>query len=178
MQSKAFDPVDLRDLLPTDPEELNAVEDRFWSKVRIVDDNTSCWEWQSATGQGGYGKLAVNGKLISAHRLALFFDSPLTYKRYGQVLHTCPTQDNCTCCNPAHLRYGTEADNALDTVCHPHPYVRAKTVWSKQIEKVREGFLRGDTYMQISNTLRLPIVQILEIVRANKMILEKKALTK
>ena len=39
---------------------------RFWSKVKKGPD---CWQWVGATADG-YGKLRVEGKNVSAHRLA------------------------------------------------------------------------------------------------------------
>lgn len=92
--------------MPRQSEEL-----RFWSKVRIAwpDD---CWEWQAGTDTAGYGKFKRAGRTVRSHRYALLaaHDMLDTDKH---VLHSC---DNPPCCNPAHLRLGTNAENVADMV--------------------------------------------------------------
>lgn len=71
-----------------------------------------CWPWKRGRNKKGYGYFRRNKKFILAHREAL--------KRNGvdvpdelDVLHSC---DNPPCCNPAHLRVGTQQDNNQDMV--------------------------------------------------------------
>ena len=70
-----------------------------------------CLEWTGATTGKGYGHLFVHGKLIYTHRLAWGLahpDEPLP----PVVRHfVC---DNPPCCDPEHLRPGTNADNSAD----------------------------------------------------------------
>jgi hypothetical protein len=78
-------------------------------------DPESCWEWKRL-GTNGYGifGLNVNGKYksIAAHRLSWSVaNGPIPDGMY--VLHSC---DNPPCCNPAHLRIGTQRDNAQDRI--------------------------------------------------------------
>lgn len=78
--------------------------ERFWPKVRIGNE-AECWEWQASTNQDGYGRFRVNGKKRQAHHVAFF----LKHGRWpNYVLHSC---DNPPCCNPAHLKEGTHAEN-------------------------------------------------------------------
>lgn len=73
-----------------------------------------CWPWLGATDRDGYGMLAIrkDGRKSTrgAHRIAY-------EQAYGpipdglRILHEC---DNPPCCNPAHLRVGTDADNSAD----------------------------------------------------------------
>lgn len=68
---------------------------------------TGCWEWQGPRGGGGYGKLRVNNRYVSAHRWA--------YERVNGPVPTGMTLDhlcrNRLCCNPEHLEVVTNAVN-------------------------------------------------------------------
>jgi hypothetical protein len=87
---------------------------RFWSKVDVREP-TECWPWRGGASSQGYGRFKVHGKLISAHHFAwLLIRGPIPeYEGYhGTVLrHGC---DNPRCCNPFHLRAGTQLDNVRD----------------------------------------------------------------
>lgn len=91
----------------------------FWSKVERS-DATECWEWKGALfrrkDENGksYGMVKAAGKTLKAHREAY----RLTHGSIpigGNILHSC---GNPSCVNPAHLRCGTLAENAQDTVRH------------------------------------------------------------
>lgn len=71
----------------------------------------SCWPWLGTKNGQGYGVLRAGGKQLKAHRVAL----ARTGVEVGglQVLHAC---DNPPCCNPKHLRAGTNDDNVRDRV--------------------------------------------------------------
>lgn len=71
-----------------------------------------CWEWLGKGPGERYGKLTVNGSIVSAHRLAYtLWVGPIPE---GCVIrHTC---DNPPCINPAHLIPGTHRDNSQDMV--------------------------------------------------------------
>jgi hypothetical protein len=81
-------------------------------KVRRRRGMTSCWEWCAGKDGRGYGWLTFERKKQHAHRLA--------YRAWrGEipegmlVLHEC---DVPACCNPDHLKVGTQSDNMRDRI--------------------------------------------------------------
>lgn len=87
----------------------------FWKRVKKQD---GCWDWQGATSSTGYGSLTFHGRAATAHRVAAFLSglvsdiqAPKNRRGLGFILHSC---DNRRCCNPAHMKVGTYADNQLE----------------------------------------------------------------
>jgi hypothetical protein len=85
----------------------------FWDRVQLGSNiRKDCWEWIGGVSRKGYGQMAYEGRMHTAHRLAWTFtkgDIPEGL----HVLHKC---DNPTCCNPWHLFIGTHQDNMDDMV--------------------------------------------------------------
>jgi hypothetical protein len=98
------------------PLPLDDLEARYWSKVGIVDDEDSCWEWTRTRGPvpGDYGKFRwlnpVTGRseVVAASFASLFLTSGALPV---QGNHHC---DNPPCCRPKHLYDGTHMDNMRD----------------------------------------------------------------
>lgn len=80
----------------------------FWEKVDVKGES-DCWNWMAGTCQG-YGHVRCGNKIKKAHRVA--YEDKVGPVPDGKILmHTC---DNRICCNPAHLKAGTIADNNKD----------------------------------------------------------------
>lgn len=84
-----------------------SLQDRFW---KFVPPGDGCRLWTGSTNNYGYGRFALDGRVVYAHRVAYeLVVGPIPPG--AQVCHTCDTP---TCCNPDHLFLGTQAENLQD----------------------------------------------------------------
>lgn len=86
--------------------------DRFWSKVDIRSDE-ECWVWTGHRHTRGYGIFWHAGKNVRANRFALELEKGPSPFEGAMALHSC---DNPPCCNPSHLRWGTNLENSEDKI--------------------------------------------------------------
>lgn len=91
-----------------DCDRLYSAIDRFWIAVDRRAP-TECWPWLRAVNGRGYGLANHNGER-GAHRVAYSLAVGPIPKGL-MVLHEC---DNPPCCNPAHLKLGTNTLNTQD----------------------------------------------------------------
>lgn len=88
--------------------------DRVLSRC-VVDPETGCWVWQGAAGESGHGRIKVEGRLASPHRVVAYCDgavpSIFDEERETCALHSC---DNPRCCNPRHISGGSHTENMDD----------------------------------------------------------------
>lgn len=91
------------------------LKERFLAKVP-VGGKSECWVWAGAKPYHSlgpwcnYGRLNYKGTVYFAHRLMYnLLHGQIPDDK--QVLHSC---DNPPCCNPRHLRLGTQTENMLD----------------------------------------------------------------
>lgn len=88
------------------------VEDRIMKFISVkgADD---CWEFNGSRNPDGYGNIGIsNGRADRAHRVMYKIHNGEIPKGMV-VMHTC---DNPPCCNPNHLKLGTQQDNIADMV--------------------------------------------------------------
>lgn len=107
---------------------------RFWARVNKKHSD-ECWEWMGCKNKSGYGSARHNGVVSRAHRIA--------YKlHYGDItsgmyiMHLC---DNRGCCNPKHLREGTQKENVLD--CVNKGRMKGQVLNQKLVDKIRYMYL-------------------------------------
>lgn len=88
----------------------DCIRDRFNARVRVAGQD-ECWCWIGWIDPKGYGRIKINRKSVRSHRVAMTYHLGREIIPSEQVLHSC---DNPRCCNPSHLRLGTNADNMRD----------------------------------------------------------------
>ena len=93
---------------PVSDEEL--AKAKIFNRCRLAE--SGCWLWTGALHKHGYGMIGLHGKTRGAHiwSYELFVGKIPTGLH---VLHSCDTR---ACCNPMHLRVGTNTDNVADRV--------------------------------------------------------------
>ena len=116
------------------------LQERLWSRV----ENTgSCWLWNGTKSRGGYGRMNVDRKTISVHRVSWNLHNGIIPDGMF-VLHKCDVRN---CVNPEHLFLGNNQDNMTDMVNKGrhvaqhmkgelHPLVKLREHEVKEIKKL------------------------------------------
>lgn len=148
---------------------------RFWSKVEVRGPD-ECWEWQAARDRDGYGAFMVWPHQTKAHRTAasLAFAGGRPIPAGLCICHAC---DNPGCVNPAHLFFGTIADNNRDRdekgrAVHLGPLVprrgeqqpRAKLTDAAVVE-IRRLRAAGATYRELAADFHVSQTLIAKVAR-------------
>lgn len=99
--------------------------DRFWARVKITANPDKCWEWTGPVFNSGYGQIGDHriGEHTTTHRLAYKLTNG-NIPDGALILHKC---DNRLCCNPKHLRAGTQKENVADMVAKGRGKNQVKT---------------------------------------------------
>lgn len=141
------------------------VEERFWNKVNKLPGDDACWEWTANTYRDGYGQLKVDGRPVSAHRLAYTWATgrlPIN----AHVLHTC---DNPRCVNYNHLVLGTNLANMQDKVAkgrqaYGEAHGRAHLT-ERSVREIRRRFAAGGvTQRQLAVEFGTPRTTVWNII--------------
>lgn len=85
---------------------------RLWARIP-AGAPASCWLWQGPTQVDGYGRLTCRGSWPRVHRIVCFLFHGPPPKLAPNAIHSC---DRPLCCNPKHLRWGSQKDNYADMV--------------------------------------------------------------
>lgn len=97
-------------------------------RTRASVTTAGCWRWLGATSRG-YGQVRVGTGTHRVHRLAceLAHGAPPP-DHVARHSDACATDGGAgrLCCNPDHLRWGTEAENAADRQRTAHAAARAR----------------------------------------------------
>ena len=136
---------------------MRSPENRFWlqlvpryfreimspEEVRSVGPpkTDGCWEWQGAFDTRGYGRIAVDGKDVRAHRFAFeLLHGPIPEGHH--VLHKC---GNWRCVRPDHLALGkTPVTHATGETS-----VNAKLT-EAEVKEIRSRAAAGETMAKLA----------------------------
>lgn len=112
------------------------LEERLFSLIEKTD---YCWLWKGNITPAGYGRIYFQGKFHQVHRLMYELANKRAIPIGYVVRHfIC---DNPPCCNPAHLRIGTQADNSQDAVKkqrHAHGETSYAKLTEQDVLKIRQ----------------------------------------
>jgi len=128
---------------------------KFKNYSIITEDNH--WLWRGHLDNGGHGKVKVNRREFSIHRLALCITNNLDYDdKSFQVNH----KRECkfpNCWNPEHLYKGTHKQNQEDRVSSMTHCKRGLHIWKEPNIGVRKDgrrYCRPCANIQVKNSYK------------------------
>lgn len=125
------------------------LKERF---LKFINKTSTCWFWQGAINNKGYGRFRFNGKWAGAHRVSyMIFNNEIPEGLC--VLHKC---DNRNCVNPKHLFVGTIMDNHIDMIKKGRQNLKRKSILT-DIQKQKIPLLFKNGYKAISLAVRFGV---------------------
>lgn len=133
-------------------------------KERIIIDDEGCWIWQGYKDRDGYGRMRLEGKERFTHRISYeAWVAPLEKDKV--IMHLC---DKPACCNPEHLKQGTQAENNRDCADKgrkPKGSANGNAKLTEdQVIWMRHLFTRGISGEQLSKIFNVSRVQVRKIL--------------
>lgn len=116
-----------------------------------------CWEWMRS-GDGRYGHVYLFGQRFKAHVLsAILWDGIRLRTRV--LRHQC---DNPACCNPSHLKPGTQAQNRWEASERGRANVGLTTA---TVARIRNLLTRGHDYCGVAHRTGVHYTTVMRIDR-------------
>lgn len=131
-------------------EHLPVFSKKLFSKTKKGLVDNGCWSWLATTDKDGYGHIIYGGKNFLAHRISFLIHNG--YMPEKQVLHSC---DNPQCCNPLHLKEGSNAENMRDKVLRNRQSFTPAVVG----EEARNAKLTNQKVLEIRELLNKKVLQ-------------------
>lgn len=82
----------------------------------VSTDTDDCIEWPFASTGGGYGKISIDGELVSVPSEVLLRSGRTKPSPRHVAAHAPKVCHNRKCINPRHLRWATASENAADKI--------------------------------------------------------------
>lgn len=128
------------------------------AKVRdnVEVSETGCWEWTRST-DGRYGHIWLLGQRFKAHvAAAILWKGVVTRTRV--LRHQC---DNPLCCNPDHLRPGTQKQNRWEA----SERGRTPGLSGREVARIRNLLTRGHSYSTVAERVGCHYTTVMRIDR-------------
>ena len=103
------------------PRTNKTLQERFFEKVDHIPNEHGCLLWTASTKGSGYGQIRIEGRIVTAHRVAWVIHNWRPIPRGLDIMHLCEgnydSDDNThkRCVNPVHLRAATRKENIQDS---------------------------------------------------------------
>ena len=96
---------------------ITDVRDRIQAQLVKSTEAPDCWDWQGATDQKGYERIAFDGKNKKVSQVLMWVKYGIFFQKPLQVNHKCHRR---ICCRPSHLYIGTQQANINDMIACGH----------------------------------------------------------